>query len=185
MHWVISPNLTTTLMAGVLCLAVTFLLPARYARAQDAEADAAAPVLAPAPELIPLEVILAQLNGLQKAGDPDAPEEVGMRVVWNFAAPANREITGPFERFDAMVRAQPFASLVGHHTHEVAHLEQDLERGVAQALVAVTHGENNRVAWFVWRLSRPAEGECADCWVTDAVYPVELDEEPDDPGQIA
>ncbi|MBB6429588.1 hypothetical protein [Algisphaera agarilytica] len=185
MQWVISTSLTTTLIAAVLCLSATFLMPARHARAQDAEPDVAPPAQAPAPELLPLEVILAQLTGLQNAGDPEAPEETGMRVVWNFAAPANREVTGPFERFDAMVRAHPFAPLVGHHSHEVAHLTQDPELGVAQALIAVTHGPDRETAWFVWRLSRPVEGESANCWVTDAVYPVELDDEPSDPGQIA
>ncbi|MEM1447015.1 MAG: hypothetical protein AAGF84_13230 [Planctomycetota bacterium] len=171
------------LIAVGLLLASLCFMPARPARAQDASPAEPDRVLAPTPELTPLEVINAQLVGLQTAADPDADPATGMRVVWNFAAPANREVTGPFERFDAMVRAEPYAVLVGHATHEIARLDQPEDRPVAQALVAVTDDDGN-TTWFVWMLSKPAEGEAVGCWVTDAVYPVDVEQDPVDPGQI-
>jgi len=180
-----NPCFSVMLFAAAFFLATLWFMPARPARAQAPgqapEQAVADPILEPAPELSPRQVITAQLVGLQRAADPHAPADAGMRVVWNFAAPANQEATGPFERFDAMVRAQPYGVLVGHMTHDIARLDQAPDRPVAQALVAVTHGEDQTVFWFVWILSRPADGERAGCWVTDAVYPVDTEE---DPGQI-
>ncbi|MEO0515218.1 MAG: hypothetical protein AAF086_07990 [Planctomycetota bacterium] len=184
-----NPCFAVMLLTVTFLLAALFFMPARHAQAQAPDQDRdpafAEPILEPAPDLSPRQVITAQLVGLKRAADPEAPADQGMRVVWNFAAPANQEITGPFERFDAMVRAEPYGVLVGHKAFEIARLDQDPDRPVAQALVAVTHGQAQQVAWFVWMLSRPAEGEDrAGCWVTDAVYPVEVEDEPADPGQI-
>lgn len=181
-----NPCFAVMLLAFGLSLSAFFFMPARPARAQapDRQQAVADQVLEPAIDLSPRQVIAAQLVGLQRAADPHAPDDAGMRVVWNFAAPANQAITGPFERFDAMVRGEPYDVLVGHTTHEIARLDQNPDRPVAQALVAVTHGDNQQVAWFVWMLSRPADGDRAGCWVTDAVYPVDVNNEPADPGQI-
>lgn len=178
-----NPCFVMGLIALTLSLSALFFLPARTARAGDLQEAAADQILEPAPGLSPLQVINAQLTGLQIAADPDADPATGMRVVWNFAAPANQELTGPFERFDAMVRAEPYGVLVGHATHEIARLDQDPGRPVARALIAVTD-DQGQAAWFVWMLSKPAEGEQAGCWVTDAVYPVDLEDDAVDPGQI-
>lgn len=161
---------------------VFFLLTVAIgARATDEDAEA--PILEPAPHLSAEQVVEAQLRGLQEAADPDTPADRGMRIVWNFAAPANQEATGPFERFDAMVRAAPFGVLVGHTSHDLVRLEHHPERPAARALIAVTHGEE-RTAWFVWMLSKPAEGERQDCWVTDGVVPVEPEPAAESPDQV-
>lgn len=178
-----NPCFAMGLITLTLSLSALFFLPARTAWADDFQEAAADQILEPAPGLTPLQVITAQLTGLQIAADPDADPATGMRVVWNFAAPANQEVTGPFEHFDAMVRAEPYGVLVGHHTHEIARLDQAPDRPAVQALIAVTD-DQGQAAWFVWILSKPADGERAGCWVTDAVYPVDLEDDAVDPGQI-
>ncbi|MEM1107569.1 MAG: hypothetical protein AAGH99_02660 [Planctomycetota bacterium] len=166
-----------------LALLCPGFLAARQAQARANDPEAPGQILEPNPELTPRQVIAAQLVGLQNAGDPDTPEDRGMRVVWNFAAPANQAVTGPFERFDAMVRAEPYAVLVGHHRHDIARLDQDPDRPVARALVAVADQDGSET-WFVWILSQSAEGERAGCWVTDAVYPVDIEQDQPDLGPI-
>lgn len=165
-----------------LALILLTLLAAVGATAQDD--DEPRPILEPAAHLTAEQVVEAQLLGLQDAAEPDTPADRGMRIVWNFAAPANQQATGPFDRFDAMVRAAPYGVLVGHTAHELVRLEHHPEHPVARALVAVTHGDDDQTTWFVWMLSRPAEGERQDCWVTDGVFPVEPEPEADSPDQV-
>lgn len=155
--------------ALILALGVGFFLPAPGARAQEEPADE--PVLAPAPGLTVEQVVEAQLIGLQEAADADTPDDRGMRIVWNFAAPANQQATGPFERFDAMVRSAPYDILVGHTDHRIVRVEHAPEESAARAIIEITHGQE--VTYFLWLLSQPAEGDQKDCWVTDGVFPVE------------
>ena len=131
----------------------------------------------PSPDLTPQRVLQLQLAGLRDAGADNAEQaEAGMRRVWDFAAPDNKEMTGPFERFDAMVRAEPYRPLVGHDRHTVARWEfaddDEGERVLAQAILLVTDGQGNE-SWFVWVLERQSDGPVADCWMSGAVMPIE------------
>ena len=79
--------------------------------AEPPHADAAMKLpTRPSPELSPDAVLDIQLKALQRADLDDG----AMQVVFNFASPGNRAVTGPLERFDAMVRGFPYDVLVGH-----------------------------------------------------------------------
>ena len=72
-------------------------------------AATAAPVVAdhlpqtqPDPSLSPQDVVSIQLEALRNNDTPY--DNRGIEVTFNFASPANKRITGPIERFAAMVR---------------------------------------------------------------------------------
>lgn len=168
--------------------------------ARGEEGGEAAAIAAPEPgaALAADAVVAIQLDALRRAADePDA-----MATVFAFTSPENRAITGPLERFDAMVRAEPFALLVGHRVAEV--LVQGAGGGAvdgravdgravdggpvdAEGLpttwgaVVRVHAPDGRAGAFLWTLSRqPADAEQhPGCWMTDGVQPL-ADEPPAD-----
>ena len=131
----------------------------------------------------PDAVVAFQLDALQRAAD----EPGLMAKVFEFTSPENRALTGPLERFDAMVRAEPFAVLVGHRVSEV--LVQGAGEGpvdgqgqpLTWGVVVRVHAPDGRSAAFLWTLSRrPADAEeYPGCWMTDGVQPL-ADEPKDD-----
>ena len=174
---------------GLAVLLALLPLAAGMAWGDDAEAeDDAEPVVAvdaPRPDaaLTPDVVVAIQLDALQRAAD----EPAAMTRVFDFTSPENRAVTGPLERFDAMVRAEPFAVLVGHRLSEV--LVQGAGEGPLDAqgqpttwgVVVRVHAVDGRTAAFLWTLSRrPADAEeHPGCWMTDGVQPL-ADEPPTD-----
>ena len=126
----------------------------------------------------PEEVVRLQLTGLSD----ETPDGVGILQCYCFASPANRAITGPLDRFGAMVRqgpyqcmARPSALLIGRPQHD---------QRVARVLVTVID-ENSRVRAFTFVLARQQEPPFQDCWMTEAVLPAiplaEFDEAPVSP----
>ena len=165
-------------LAAVVLLALVCLLPA------IGHADDAAPPPPPVPDplLTSDEVIGIQLDALRRAGEDPA----AMETVFRFASAGNREATGPLERFDAMVRADPYGVLVGHAEARVSSgaldlKGEDVEPPTTRVCFVRVEGADGRTESFMWMLSRQAEGEPdAGCWMTDFVTPLpELEPEGD------
>ena len=130
---------------------------------------AAAELPEPSPELAPEEVIGTVLAALAR---PDQPERnAGIERTFRFASPDNRAQTGPLDRFIDLVRNPMYAPLLGHERA----IRGDLQRrgdGEVYERVRVIASDGSTAA-FVFVLSRQAEGDCAGCWMTDAVIRVE------------
>lgn len=136
--------------------------------AAEPRPDGAVVVTAPHPDLSPRTVVRAQLMALREAAeDPEA-----MGVVFAFASPANRRVTGPLPRFDAMVRSPPYGVLVGHRSAEIVAVVDLSEPGdAADEPVAprtacllrtvVTAADGGRHV-FDWRLERVTPEPGAD-----------------------
>ncbi len=122
----------------------------------------------PSPKLSPDQVVEIQLAALAENDAPN-PDD-GIRATFKFASPANRKITGPVERFVAMVKNPLYLPLLNHATSEVRKLETTAT--VAERHVIVTDAEGNR-ATFVWILSKQPDGPYKDCWMTDSVQRLE------------
>ena len=72
------------------------------------------PQTKPDPSLSPQDVVSIQIEALR---DNDTPyENRGIEVTFNFASPANKRMTGPIERFAAMVRNPIYAPMINHRT---------------------------------------------------------------------
>mmetsp|Transcript_45051 Transcript_45051/g.74738 ORF Transcript_45051/g.74738 Transcript_45051/m.74738 type:complete len:191 (+) Transcript_45051:78-650(+) len=134
----------------------------------------------PSPSLTPVEVVDAQLKALQN-GD--------VQRCFRFASPSNKRATGPWQRFEMMVRQTPaYAPLVGCERYLIVgalSVRADTYRIRARVWPASgvsvppvnqkTSGFKVPVLDYDWELSRQPDNSidytCASCWMVDAVMP--------------
>jgi len=119
----------------------------------------------PTPDLGPDEVVRTQLDALEHNDDPEP--DAGVKTAYNFASPANRRATGPFDRFRRMVHNRRYRPMVDFAEAVAGPVEHGPDGEVAVQRVTVT-GTGGRTVTYVFRLSR-GEGRYEDCWLTDAV----------------
>lgn len=118
----------------------------------------------PDPSYGPGEVVAIQLEGLATNDEPF--ENAGIGVAYNFASPANRRATGPFDRFVRMVKGPRYGPMVDHVEATPGPVEQD--GGTAERRVTLT-GPDGRTVTYCFGLSRERAGELDGCWLTDRV----------------
>lgn len=162
--WIPLSAALLTLVGGGASLAhASFGLP------ESSEAPAPAPVhLEPSPHYTPQQVIEIQLGAL--GSNAAWGEDRGLEVTFGFASLANRAMTGPSARFAAMVRSS-YGALLDHEGARIGPFEASGRRVVFPVMVTAKDGSEHGYAWV---LSRQADGPYADCWMTDAVVPVDL-----------
>ncbi len=121
----------------------------------------------PSPDLKPEDVVKIQLDALQN--NDITPGNQGIRIAFRFASPANKEATGPVERFIDLVKNPLYRPMIGF---ENASLEPMRFSGnLAQQRLTLYH-RNGDSAVFVFTLSRQREGAEKGCWMTDGVLRV-------------
>lgn len=112
----------------------------------------------------PGEVIEIQLNALATNDDPF--ENAGVGVAYNFASPANRRTTGPFDQFTEMVTSPRYGPMVDHVDATTGPVER--EGTTAEQRVTLT-GPTGRTMTYLFGLSSRRDGELDGCWLTDRV----------------
>ena len=127
-------------------------------------------VTRPSPSLTPLAVVNAQLEALS-SGD--------VQCCFEFASPANKQQTGPWQKFEMMVRQTPaYSPLVCCSSFEVrSALSLTSDRW--QARVAVKPAGSSSAPFavseveklYTWMLSQQADGEFEGCWMVYGVLP--------------
>ena len=120
----------------------------------------------PSPELTPGEVVALQMYALRHSGDDDR----GIATCFGFASLSNRQVTGPLARFTQMVKSPPYAVMLKNRSAEVVHVE--VSDAQAMVIVRVT-GQSQEPRAFLFALSKQLEAPYQDCWMTDAVMPIE------------
>lgn len=124
------------------------------------------PVL-PDPALTPEEVVVIHMDALQKNDTRDS----GISVAWGFASPRNREHTGPLERFVIMVHNEIYRPLLNCRRYEVrVHFQ---EKSKAEFFVLLEDKEG-LIYSFMVGLSLQDNPPYEDCWMIDAIIPMEL-----------
>lgn len=121
----------------------------------------------PHPDLTPRQVVVAQLEALQRNDDRT---DAGIATTFGFASEANRRATGPVARFAAMLRSTAYRPMLNHSSAQFGPTQ--VEGDVARTQVVLLGGDGRLVA-YDFTLSRdPATG----CWLTDSVLlaPVEV-----------
>lgn len=121
-------------------------------------------VPSPNPSHEPERVVALQLEALATNDDPF--ENAGIAVAYNFASPANRRATGPFDRFVQMVTGPRYAPMVDHVEATTGPMERDGDR--AEQRVTLT-GPDGRTVTYAFGLSRNRPGELDGHWLTDRV----------------
>jgi len=121
----------------------------------------------PSTELAPEDVVRIVINALSRNDEPHV--DAGIETTFNFASPANKVNTGPLDRFIKMVKGPPYGIMVDHASSEFS--EVVLTGNRAYQMVRLTAVDGTAVV-FAFRLSRQQDGDFADMWMTDAVWPV-------------
>ena len=109
-------------------------------------------------------VVGIQLDALGSNDDPIP--NAGIGTAYNFASPANRRQTGPFDRFVRMVEGPRYAPMIDH----VEAVRGPLERDGRQARQTITlTGPDGRTATYEFGVSKRSGGRFDGCWLTDYV----------------
>jgi len=124
----------------------------------------------PNPGLGPGEVIRTVVEALENRNSPRP--NAGIFTVYQFAAPANRALTGPYGKFLRLVTLPDFAPLLAVHPTTYGalavagnHAEQDVS-------IRVDNARTVRYRFVVSRqTSQQTQGRCAGCWMVDGVIP--------------
>jgi hypothetical protein len=118
----------------------------------------------PEPSYEPERVVDLQLDAL---ADNDTPfENAGIGTAYNFASPANRRATGPFDRFVRMVNGPQYAPMIDHVEAVAGPVE--ISDTTAEQRVTLT-GSEGRTVTYAFGLSEQSAGPLDGCWLTDRV----------------
>ena len=125
----------------------------------------------PSPDYGPEDVVRIQTQAL---ADNDTPyRNAGIEITFRFASPANKRFTGPLWRFIRMLHAPAYRPFL---LHRAAHVGRaDIQGSQATLTVMLTAADGTR-AGYVFRLSKQQGGPYEDCWMTDEVWPIDLQE---------
>ena len=137
-----------------------FLISALYG-------DSAPADLHPDPKLSPQQVVEFQLTALRANDVPTA--DAGIERSFRFASPANKAATGPLEHFTLIVHGSQYSSLINAVEGSVTQVVTRDDK--AQVLARILTAGGSEV-YYVFILSKQAEGEYFNCWMTDGVVPL-------------
>ena len=116
-------------------------------------------LLKPDPSIRPERVIEIQLQALQ---------EYGIAQTWAFAHPSNKLMTGPLERFAAMIKGPNYQMMINHREHKIKSVV--LTENYALFDVSITTWSELRAS-FKWEMSKVKSGAYQGSWMTTAVSP--------------
>jgi hypothetical protein len=118
----------------------------------------------PDPGLAPDDVVGIVLRALQHNDDPVTDH--GIAITFAFTSPENHDITGPLERFRALVKSPAYRLMIGHSKAERGPVTVTADH--ARERVAITAANGDR-AVYVFLLSRQELGSHKGCWMADGV----------------
>ncbi len=122
------------------------------------------PQAEPDPSLSPHDVVSIQIEALRNNDTPY--ENRGIEVTFNFASPANRRMTGPLERFKAMVRNPIYGPMINHRA---ARYENLVVEGESARVDVILYSKDGEYLGYRFILSRQHGNRYAGSWMTDAV----------------
>ena len=123
----------------------------------------------PDPSLSPRDVVSIQMEALRNNDTPYRNR--GIEVTFNFASPANKRMTGPLERFTAMVRNPIYAPMINHQTARYGKL---MIEGDIASIDVILVTEDGVYVGYRFTLSRQHGNQYEGSWMTDAVVPFEV-----------
>ena len=118
----------------------------------------------PDPSLSPQDVVSIQIEAMQHNDTPY--DDRGIEVTFNFASPTNKRVTGPLERFKAMVRSPEFGPMIDHRSAKYENVK--VEGDFAQVDVILESKEGQFVG-YRFTLSRQQGNQYEGSWMTSAV----------------
>jgi uncharacterized protein DUF4864 len=122
------------------------------------------PQTEPDPSLSPQDVVSIQIEALQNNDIPY--ENRGIEVTFNFASPANKRMTGPLARFEAMVRSPAYGPMIDHRAAKYEALKIE---GESAQIDVILMSKDGQYLGYRFVLSRQRGNRFEGSWMTDAV----------------
>jgi hypothetical protein len=122
------------------------------------------PQTEPDPSLSPQDVVSIQIEALQQNDTPY--KDRGIEVTFNFASPKNKSVTGPLERFKAMLRSPDYGPMIDHRSAEYKIVK--VEGDFAQVDV-ILESKDGQFLGYRFTLSRQHGNQFEGSWMTSAV----------------
>jgi hypothetical protein len=160
-----------TMWGSVGCAETAIQLPSFEPAALETATPALVEELRPGPELSPAEVVRIQVEALKENDQTDS----GIEITFRFASPANRQVTGPLNRFNQLVRTPAYRPMLNHKTAEYGQVIISGETATQRVTIIERNGQ---AAVYLFTLSRQNLPNCDGCWMTDGVTIVPTHKQP-------
>jgi hypothetical protein len=145
-------------LAGLLLLPRFVLSDQPPATTQPASPD----TLKPDPALGADAVVRIVMEALQQNDDKDH----GIEITFRFASPGNKQVTGPIERLQQLVKSPEYSPMLNFKTVEYGKIHIDGDNAVQAVRIVDSKGAP---VVYIFQLSRQPDGEFKGCWMTDGV----------------
>ena len=120
--------------------------------------------LQPTSDLMPEEVINAQLESLRKN---DVPYRgAGVSANYQFLSPESKKVVGGVDRYKALFDDSLYSPLLNYRSARLGEIK--LDNDTAKQIVFIT-SRDNRIVGYEFLLSRQKRGQFAGCWMTDRI----------------
>ena len=116
----------------------------------------------PRPRLTAEGVVRTQMQALQNNDIHDH----GIAITYRFASPANKQQTGPFERFAQMLKKSPYDAMLNARNIHYGHIHVMQDQALQEVTVTSATGLETT---FVFHLKRQKSAPYTKCWMTEAV----------------
>ena len=116
--------------------------------------------------LEPRDIIEIQLRALQCNDTPTT--DAGIAQTWAFSHPDNRQITGPLERFAAMLKGPNYRILLDHRSYQIERVVRTPTMAIFRVRLVAVDGTQVSLKWQVTKVER---GVFAGAWMTIGVSP--------------
>jgi hypothetical protein len=153
------------LVASLVLAAVGSLVSADAPAAEAPDARAL-PTAVPSPALTPEEVVGTQLAAL--SANVAIPERIA--ACYRFASPANRNHTGPLERFAQLFASPKYRVMLDARSFLIGKAIRHESEAYLLVTMVDGRGELSLFRFFLTKESKPPY---ADCWMTDSVIRLE------------
>ena len=127
-------------------------------------ASTQAEMILPSKDLSPSKVIQIQLSALKNNDSPKADN--GIRQTWIFAHPENKKITGPYEKFKAMLYSVHYRILINHYSHSINLIMNNQNKYIYGVKIL---SKDKKQFLYEWHVEKGDEKDCNDCWFTSVV----------------
>ncbi len=118
----------------------------------------------PRPELGPGDVVWIQLDALRT--NDKKGKDAGIAIVFRFASPSNRAVTGPLDHFAEIVKSPGYRPMIGHRVAGVGPLVVVDNLALQRVIIIAADG---RALEYEFRLSKDPQTKC---WSNDGVVPI-------------
>ncbi len=119
----------------------------------------------PTTDVQPAEVVRTVIDALRKNSEADK----GIEQVYCFAAPSNKRITGPLERFTRMIKSG-YGDMLNHFASEFEPIS--IVDSVARQRVWLETADG-KIVGYLFLLGKQSSGEFNDVWMTEGVYRID------------